>query len=127
MAKSNTNTQQATPAATASPEVPATAQDHPACSGPIPPADQSEPGAQPCPYDQDYVDHDKATVMCAVINGVLAGRGSARDDLGNAHYRQRLADHAALVADEIIRRCTCSSQVCPGQDTDDAPTPSAND
>ena len=59
------------------------------------------------------MDGDKVTVMASVINGVLAGRGSARDDLNNEHYRQRLVDNAELVADEVIRRCTYSRKVEP--------------
>lgn len=72
-------------------------------------AAQDKPGT----YYQDCVDADKATVMCSVITGVLAGRGSARDDLNNEHYRQRLVDNAELVADEVIRRCTYSRKVEP--------------
>lgn len=76
---------------------------------------------QPGTYYQDCVDADKVTVMSSVINGVLAGRGSARDDINNEHYRQRLVDNAELVADEVIRRCTYSRKVepmCSGLDSD---------
>lgn len=137
MAKSNANTKKATPVAPASPEEPATnpvtdeavtAQDNPACQEPTPDTNQPDVGTPdddlsriaaeadkvvPGTYYQDCVDADKARVMSSVINGVLAGRGSARDDLNNEHYRQRLVDNAELVADEIIRRCTYSRKVEP--------------
>lgn len=132
MAKENANTKKATPVAPASPEDPATnpateeavtAQDNPACQDPAPDTDQPEDDLsriaaeadqdKPGTYYQDCVDGDKAAVMCAVINGVLAGRGSARDDINNEHYRQRLLDNAELVADEVIRRCTYSRKVEP--------------
>lgn len=141
MAKSNATTKKATPVAPASPEEPATnpaadeavtAQDT-ACQNTAPDADQTETNCEagataedtlsnleveadkfiPGTYYQDCVDGDKVTVMASVINGVLAGRGSARDDLNNEHYRQRLVDNAELVADEVIRRCTYSRKVEP--------------
>ena len=128
--------------ATASPEKPmtnpaadeaVTVQDNPACQDTAPDADWTETNCEggtttedtlssleakaakllPGTYYQDCVDGDKATVMCSVINGVLSGRGSARDDLNNEHYRQRLVDNAELVADEVIRRCTYSRKVEP--------------
>ena len=142
MAKPDANTKKATPVAPASPEEPATnpaadeavtAQDNPACQNTAPDADQAETNCEggataedtlssleaeadkfiPGTYYQDCVDGDKVTVMASVINGVLAGRGSARDDLNNEHYRQRLVDNAELVADEVIRRCTYSRKVEP--------------
>lgn len=128
MAKSNATTKKTTPVAPASPEEPAT---NPACQNTAPDADQTETNCEagataedtlsnleveadkfiPGTYYQDCVDGDKVTVMASVINGVLAGRGSARDDLNNEHYRQRLVDNAELVADEVIRRCTYSRKV----------------
>lgn len=129
--------------APASPEEPATnpatdeavtAQDNPACQDTAPDTDQPEMGNhpdtstpegdlsriaaeadqdKPGTYYQDCVNADKAAVMCAVINGVLAGRGSARDDINNEHYRQRLVDNAELVAWEVVRRCTYSRKVEP--------------
>lgn len=142
MAKSNANTKKATTTPPASLEEPATnpaadeavtAQDNPACQNTAPDADQTETNCEtgttaedtlssleaeadkfiPGTYYQDCVDDDKASVMASVINGVLAGRGSARDDLNNEHYRQRLVDNAELVADEVIRRCTYSRKVEP--------------
>lgn len=136
-------TKKTTPVAPASPEDPATnpatdeavtPQDKPSCQDPAPDTDQPEMGNhpdtstpeddlsriaaeadqdKPGTYYQDCVDGDKASVMCAVINGVLAGRGSARDDINNEHYRQRLLDNAELVADDVIRRCTYSRKVEP--------------
>ena len=143
MAKSNANTKKATPVASASPEElvtnPATGeavmnQGNPMCQAPAPdqPNTNTPEGAAEggTPQEdtlskivaraellhtsyQDCVDADKASVMTSVINGVLAGRGSARDDLNNEHYRQRLVDNAELVADEVIRRCTYSRKVEP--------------
>lgn len=48
--------------------------------------------------------HDwyKAQLIGQIVNGVLAGRGSSRDDLGNAQYRLRLVANAAAMADDII-------------------------